>query len=175
MEARVSRPPFGGQHLAGVYAIIALMAQSALRDARGEVMAEERCDFCRLVRREGPVSCIYEDEKVIAFLDIRPMNEGHTLVIPKKYYRYIYEVPDEEIAHLFKVVRRVAWAVKKAVNAGGISITQHNESAAGQDVFHLHVHIIPRYEGQRLPRPDKIPEASREELDEVARKIRQFL
>jgi len=135
-------------------------------------MTEEHCEFCKLVRKEGPLSLVYEDERAMAFLDIRPMNEGHTLVIPKKHYRYIYEVPDEEIAHLFKIVRRVAWAVKKAVNAGGISITQHNESAAGQDIFHLHVHVIPRYKGERLPKPDAIPEASRERLDEVAKKIR---
>jgi len=138
-------------------------------------MTEKHCEFCKLVRREGPVSLVYEDEKVMAFLDSRPMNEGHTLVIPKKHYSYIYEVPDDEIAHLFKVVRKVACAVKEAVGAGGISITQHNGSAAGQDVFHLHVHIIPRYEGQRLPRPDEIPEASRERLDEVARKVRQCM
>lgn len=138
-------------------------------------MTEGDCEFCKLVRKEGPVSLVYEDERAMAFLDIRPMNEGHMLVIPKKHYRYIYELPDEEIAHLFQIVRRVACGVKKAVHAGGISITQHNESPAGQDVFHLHVHIIPRYEGQRLPRPDEIPEASRERLDEVARQVRQFV
>lgn len=135
----------------------------------------EDCIFCRIVRKEAPESYIYEDEKVVAFLDIRPSNEGHTLVIPKRHFKNIYEIPEETIAHLFKIVKKVAIAVKKSVNAEGITIAQQNERAAGQDVFHLHVHIIPRYTGQRLPRPHEIPEARREKLDEVAAKIRKFV
>jgi len=138
-------------------------------------MTGEYCEFCKLVRKEGAVSCIFEDELVMAFLDIRPMNEGHTLVIPKRHYENIYKIPDEEVAHLFKIVKRVACAVKEGVNAEGISITQHNERAAGQDIFHLHVHIIPRYKGQKLPKPSDIPEAKREKLNEVARKVRRFI
>jgi histidine triad (HIT) family protein len=138
-------------------------------------MADRFCEFCKIVRNEVPASCIYEDERVVTFLDIRPLNEGHTLVIPKKHYETIYNVPDEEIEHLFKIVRRVAVAVKKAVNAEGITISQHNEKAAGQDIFHLHVHIIPRYEGQKLPRYEEVPEASREKLDAVAEKIRRHV
>jgi histidine triad (HIT) family protein len=111
----------------------------------------------------------------MAFLDMMPLNEGHTLVIPKKHYAYIYEIPDDAAAYLFRVVKRVVCAVKKGVNAGGITISQHNEKAAGQDVFHVHFHIIPRYEGQKLPRPDDVPEASRQELDKVAGRIRQFI
>jgi len=106
----------------------------------------------------------------MVFLDIRPLNEEHTLVIPKKHYATIYDVPDEELAHLYKIVRRVAYAVKKSVNAGGIGITQHDERATGQDVFRVHVHVIPRYEGQKLPRFEGI--ANSEKLDEVTRKIR---
>jgi len=139
----------------------------------GDIMTRDFCEFCRLVRKEGPLSCIYEDKRTIAFLDIRPLNEGHTLVIPKKHYETIYHVPDGEVAHLFKIVKRVACAVKEAINSQGISITQHNERGAGQDVFHVHVHVIPRYEGQKLPKPDEIPEMSREKLDEIAGKIKR--
>lgn len=138
-------------------------------------MNAENCEFCRLVRKEGSVSCVYEDKQTVAFLDIRPMNEGHTLVIPKRHYENIYEIPDEEIAHLFKIVKKMALAVKKAVNAEGITVIQQNERAARQDVFHIHVHVIPRYEGQRLLRPDEIPETSRERLDAIARKLRRFI
>jgi len=138
-------------------------------------MTEDFCEFCRLVKKEGPLSCIYEDERVMAFLDIRPLNEGHTLVIPKKHYETVYSVPEEEIAYLYKIVKRVTCAVKKAIDPEGISVTQHNERGAGQDVFHVHVHIIPRYEGQKLPRFDEIPEASRSKLDEVARKLRRYV
>jgi len=138
-------------------------------------MLNESCIFCKIVRKAEPASCVYEDERVMAFLDIRPMNEGHTLVIPKKHYATIYDVPEDEVTYLYRIVRRVAWAVKKGVDAGGISITQHNEAAAGQDVFHVHVHVIPRYEGQRLPRFEEIPEANREALEEVAGKIRKHV
>jgi histidine triad (HIT) family protein len=120
------------------------------------VMTEESCIFCRIARKESPASCIYEDENVMAFLDIRPQNDGHTLVIPKKHYATIYDVPDEEVAHVYKVVKKVAIAIKKGVNVQGISITQHNEAAAGQDIFHVHVHVMPRYEGQKLRRFEEL-------------------
>jgi len=140
-----------------------------------DVVDLDRCEFCKLVRRESPASLVYEDETVMAFLDIRPINEGHTLVIPKKHYETIYEVPEEEIAHLYRIAQRIAIAIRKGVKPGGISITQHNERGAGQDVFHVHVHVIPRYEGQRLPRFEEIPEASRERLDEVAERLKQHI
>jgi histidine triad (HIT) family protein len=140
-----------------------------------DILAEKTCKFCKIARKELSSSRIYEDEDVMAFLDIRPLNEGHTLVIPKKHYETIYNAPDEEIGHLFKIVKKVACAVKKSVGAEGITISQHNERAAGQDIFHVHVHVLPRYEGQKLPRREEaltLPEASREKLDEVARKIK---
>jgi len=143
-----------------------------------DVLTEENCKFCKIAKKELPASHIYEDEEVMAFLDVRPLNEGHTLVIPKKHYETIYSVPDEEIGHLFKVARKVACALKKSVGAEGITISQHNERAAGQAIFHLHVHVIPRYEGQKLPRREEaltLPEASREELDAVARKTKMHI
>lgn len=120
-------------------------------------------------------SIIYEDNKVMAFLDIRPLNEGHTLVIPKGHYAFIYEVPDEEVAQLYKIAKKIATAVKKGVKADGITISQHNEQAAGQDIFHVHVHVIPRYEGQKLPRFEELQEVSRARLDEVARKLKRHI
>jgi histidine triad (HIT) family protein len=88
------------------------------------------------------------------------------------HYENIYEIPDDEIAHLYKTVKKVASAIKKSVEADGISITQHNGRAALQRVFHLHVHVIPRYEGQRFPRPEELLETGREKLEEIAEKIR---
>lgn len=145
------------------------------KDEIGLNQSTRNCVFCRIVRKEAPASFIFEDERVAAFLDIKPASEGHCLVIPKKHYENIYEIPDEAIAYLFKIVKKVADAVKKGVNAEGITIGQQNGRAAGQDVFHLHVHVIPRYTGQRLPRPHEIPEESRERLDEVAHRIRRFI
>jgi histidine triad (HIT) family protein len=101
------------------------------------------CIFCQIIRKEAPANIVYEDEQVEAFLSNRPVNVGHTLVVPKKHYVNIYEVSEDEVAYLFRVVKRVAGAVRDAVDAEGIRIVQNNGEAAGQVVFHLHVHIIP--------------------------------
>lgn len=122
-----------------------------------------------------PTSLVYEDEKVVAFLDIKPLNEGHTLVIPKSHYENIFDIPRELIAYLHGVTKQIAFAVKKATNADGISIIQQNGKAAGQDIFHLHVHVIPRYEGQKLPSFSELTEADREKLSQTAAKIRNYL
>jgi histidine triad (HIT) family protein len=105
--------------------------------------APSECIFCQIIRREAPASIIYEDEQVIAFLSNRPVNPGHTLVTPKKHYENIYEIPVEEAGHLFKIAKHVAPAVRDAKGAEGIRIVQNNGEAAGQVVFHLHVHVIP--------------------------------
>jgi len=118
---------------------------------------------------------VYEDDNVMAFLDIRPLSEGHTLVIPKEHYETIFEIPEELVAHLYRIVKRVALAVKKATEADGISIIQQNGKAAGQEIFHLHVHVIPRFEGQKLMRFGEISEADREKLNQIAANIRRHM
>jgi len=138
-------------------------------------MTDQSCEFCRLARREDDASIVFDDEKAMAFLDIKPVNDGHTLVIPKTHYENIYEIPDDELAYVYKVVKKVAFAVKQGVRPDGISITQHNGRAALQRIFHLHVHIIPRYEGQRFPRPDELSLARREKLEETATEIRKYI
>ena len=105
-------------------------------------MAQD-CIFCQIVSKEAPANVVYEDEQVVAFLSNRPVNEGHTLVVPKKHYENIFEIPEEEAAYLFRVVKRVAVAVRNAMAAEGVRIVQNNGWAAGQVVFHLHVHVIP--------------------------------
>lgn len=127
----------------------------------------EHCVFCKIARHEEPASRIYEDGEVLAFLDMRPVNEGHTLVIPRKHYENIYEIPDDEVACLFRIVKRLAGAVKESLKADGISVVQNNGRAARQVVFHFHVHIIPRYEVQD---PQRIREVhGQRELDKVPR------
>jgi histidine triad (HIT) family protein len=126
------------------------------------------CRFCEIVRKDRPASCVYEDERALAFLDIRPIEEGHTLVITKEHYENIHDMPDEEVAHLFLVVKKVANAVKKSLKAEGISLFQNNGSVAGQVVFHIHVHIIPR--GRKHEMRHRYDE-KRGKLDEVAIKI----
>lgn len=138
-------------------------------------MKVDSCIFCKIAKKQVPASIVYENEKTIAFLDIKPLNEGHTLVIPKEHYEDIFDTPQEVISYIHSVTKQVALAVKKATQADGISIAQQNGRAAGQDIFHLHVHIIPMYEEQKLPRLSEISAASREKLSQTAAKIRQYI
>ena len=105
----------------------------------------ENCVFCQIIRGEAPHSKVYEDKTTVAFLSNRPVNLGHTLIVPKKHYENIHEISDKEIAHLYVVVKRVAKAVDKAMQPEGIRIVQNNGEAAGQVIFHFHVHVIPMY------------------------------
>lgn len=133
----------------------------------------ESCIFCKIVQKEAPASIVYEDEKVVAFLSIQPINVGHTLVVPKAHYENIHDIPDEEVSHLYKIVKKLAPAVKKAVEAEGIRIVQNNGEAAGQVIFHLHVHIIPmNKESQWVHR---LENRATDALKDDARKIRQFI
>ncbi len=107
-------------------------------------MAE--CIFCKIITRgEIPSTEVYEDDTVYAFLDINPTNLGHTLVVPKKHYENLFDIPDAELGILGARVKKVAAAVKKAMRADGINISMNNGTAAGQVVPHAHIHIIPRY------------------------------
>lgn len=106
----------------------------------------EKTIFEKIVAGEIPSFKVYEDNETFAFLDINPANYGHTLVIPKKPYKNIYEIPTVLAGKLFQTVQKIAVAVKKSVEAEGINIVMNNESAAGQIVFHAHVHVLPRFE-----------------------------
>jgi histidine triad (HIT) family protein len=103
------------------------------------------CLFCKIIAGEIPSKQIYQDENIFAFLDINPRNPGHALVIPKKHYVTLLDMPAKEVGKLFEGVQMVANAVQKGTNAEGLSIAQSNGKAAGQVVNHLHVHIIPRF------------------------------
>jgi len=136
---------------------------------------DESCVFCRIVRKQAPASIIYEDETVIAFIDIRPLNIGHTLVIPKAHYIDIFDIPENELTNVYKVSKQISFAIKKATNSDGISIIQQNGKAAGQDIFHLHVHVVPRFEGQKLSSFNELKEVERTKLDDMAKKIKKKL
>ena len=100
---------------------------------------------------------------------------GHTLVIPKDHYVDIFDVPENILSQIYKVTKLVSFAVKKATNSDGISIIQQNGKAAGQDIFHLHVHVVPRFEGQKLPPFSELREVERAKLDALTKKIKQQL
>ena len=108
------------------------------------------CLFCKIVSKEIPCEKIYEDKDFLAFLDINPVNQGHTLVIPKKHSRTILEMSDKDTKEIMIVVRKIANKIKKSLKTDGINIMINSESAAGQIIFHTHIHIIPRFLGDGL-------------------------
>lgn len=133
----------------------------------------EACIFCRIVRHEAPAEIVYEDKDSIAFLDINPLNPGHTLVVSKKHYATLDEMLPEEAGRLFMAAAKVMRGVKEVVKADGINIGQSNGRAASQDVLHVHVHIIPRFnhEGDVFPGRKKFgPEERR-----IGQKIKEAI
>ncbi|MBZ9794445.1 HIT family protein [Mesorhizobium sp. ES1-4] len=114
-------------------------------------MAETTYDtdniFAKILRGEIPSQRVYEDEAVVAFMDVMPQGPGHTLVVPKAPSRNLLDADPSTFGSLFTVVQKVARAVRKALNADGVTIMQFNEPASGQTVYHLHIHVIPRFDG----------------------------
>lgn len=108
----------------------------------------EECVFCKIIKGELPANKIYEDENVLAFLDANPVSRGHTLVVPKKHIETIYGAEDE--AEIWEAIVVVSKALRDSLNPKGLNITQNNGEAAGQEVFHLHFHLTPRYTGDEV-------------------------
>ncbi|MHA1963362.1 MAG: HIT family protein [Candidatus Thorarchaeota archaeon] len=140
-------------------------------------MNEENCIFCKIIRGEMPSSVIFEDEQSIAFMDVFPLNEGHCLLIPKKHYVNMFDVDPDVIAHLAKNLADLTKRVQKATGAEGVLNIVANGEGAGQDVFHLHLHAIPRNKssqfGFKFPSDYMNAMAPREDLDRMAEKIRE--
>lgn len=106
--------------------------------------------FAKILRGEIPCHRIYEDENVVAFMDVMPQGKGHCLVIPKQGSRNILDADPAVLTHLVAAVQKISIAVKKAFDADGVTVMQFNEPAGGQSVFHLHFHVIPRFDGIQL-------------------------
>ena len=108
------------------------------------------CIFCKIVSGHIPSVKIYEDDRVFAFMDINPLNDGHLLIIPKTHAATIHEITEADFAAVMSATHKLAAAVKKALNPDGINLMQLNGEAANQVVPHLHVHIVPRWSGDDL-------------------------
>ena len=132
------------------------------------------CLFCKIVKGELPSSKLYEDGDTLAFLDLFPVNKGHSLVISKEHYENIFDVPANILSKVSSVMKDVADAVKKGVNADGISIAQSNGKDAGQVVPHIHFHVMPRFkdDGLKLWPQGKYEEG---EMDKFKEDISKFL
>jgi histidine triad (HIT) family protein len=126
--------------------------------------------FAKILRGELPCHKVYEDDKALAFLDIMPRAPGHTLVLPKAPARNLLDVDPVDLAHVMRVAQKIAKASMKVFVADGITIQQFNESAGGQVVFHLHVHVIPRHEGVAMKPPASV-KAEPAELSDQALKL----
>ncbi len=130
------------------------------------------CVFCKIVAGKQDAQIIYQDESVMAFLDIHPIRIGHTLIIPKAHYETILDISDEELAHLIKITKKIAKQVKTAMNAVGLRIGNNNYAAAGQIIPHLHFHVIPVTEEFPINLKFDRWKLSTEELEQIAEKIR---
>ncbi len=139
----------------------------------------ENCVFCRIVKGVAPASIVYSNEKVMALMDIQPVNQGHVLIIPKTHATYLSDLDEEIGSHMFKIAMRVSQALRESgVKCEGIDLFLADGEVAGQEIFHVHMHVIPRFKGDGFgikfgsnygARPE------RRELDSVAKKIKEKL
>lgn len=137
-------------------------------------MTESQCIFCKIARGEIPAVKVHEDAHTLTFMDIQPASPGHALVIPKAHAPDLLEIADAELIAATRTAQRVARAVRKALAPDGIRIVQTNGAAAGQSVFHYHVHVIPMREGHRIGAHGR-ERADPEELKALAARIREAL
>ena len=115
-------------------------------------MIDRDCIFCKIAGGDIPSSTVYEDEQFRVLLDLSPATKGHALILPKQHYANIFEIDENILRDLIVLAKKVASAMKETLNCDGVNIVQNNGEAAGQTVFHFHMHIIPRYkdDGSRI-------------------------
>ncbi|NEU31514.1 HIT family protein [bacterium LRH843] len=135
---------------------------------------DPNCIFCKIVNGDIPAAKVYEDEKVLAFLDISQVTKGHTLVIPKSHQKDVFELSADGASDLFSVVPKIANALKQTFSPEGLNIVNNNGEVAGQTVFHYHIHLIPRYgqgDGFGAVWKDHSSDYTGGDLQEIARAV----
>lgn len=130
-------------------------------------MKDANCIFCKIINGDIPSRRIYEDENFVVMMDVSPASKGHSLLLPKEHYANLFEMPDALLEELLKVAKKVAAQMKESLQADGINLLQNNGVAAGQTVFHYHMHLIPRYEGEEPILTWEPKSYSAEEMDEI--------
>jgi histidine triad (HIT) family protein len=130
------------------------------------------CVFCRIVAREIPATVVHEDEHTLAFMDLGQVNPGHVLIAVKAHAENLYALNDGQASAVLRTAARVARAIRDAFAPEGLSVYQANGKAAGQTVFHYHVHLVPRYEGDGMALTWPVKNPPREKLEEAAAKVR---
>jgi len=138
------------------------------------VTSNHHCIFCDLIRGAAEVSMCYEDSQVIAFMDIQPVNAGHVLVVPREHYEVLQDIPRDVGQHMYEVATRLIPVVQKVAGAEDMNIVVNSGAAAGQNVFHYHIHLIPRKHGDGIDIPLPFPGSempNRHLLDAMAAQI----
>jgi histidine triad (HIT) family protein len=137
------------------------------------------CVFCNIIKGSAPASIAYSDEKVMAIMDVQPVNLGHVLIIPKIHAAQLSELSEETGAHMFKIATRIAEALRRSdIKCEGINLFLADGQTAGQEVFHVHLHVIPRFRGDGFKirfGPSYSSRPEREELNTVGEKIREAM
>ena len=137
-------------------------------------MKKDDCIFCKLANGDIPTNSLYEDDIVKVIFDAGPASDGHVLILPKNHYDDIYSMDEDTAAHIFKVATRIAKAYKQSLDYEGLNIVQNNGEAAGQTVFHFHIHLIPRNNEDHVGvtwTPGKLTEEDKNEILEKISKI----
>jgi histidine triad (HIT) family protein len=137
------------------------------------------CVFCSILAGELPSSIVYQDDLCTALMDIQPVNRGHLLVVPNRHAPFLADLDEDTGAHMFRIAQRLAAALRRSgVRCEGVNLFLADGEAAMQDVFHVHLHVFPRYKGDGFGltfSPEYFDRPARSELDEVAQKIKQAL
>ena len=134
-------------------------------------MREDNCIFCKIANGDIPSNMIYEDEEFKVILDLGPATKGHALILPKNHYHDLYDLPDETAGKVMLLAKKMAMHMTKKLKCDGFNLVQNNGEAAGQTVFHFHLHLIPRYEEDGQTLGWKSLELSQEELEKIKNTI----
>lgn len=127
----------------------------------------ENCIFCKIAAGEIPSATLYEDQDFRVILDLGPASKGHALILPKEHFANLYEIPEDLAGKAMKLAKKMVTAMTEALGCDGFNVLQNNGEVAGQTVFHFHMHLIPRYEGDsvgELWTPGSLTEEDREEI-----------
>ena len=135
-------------------------------------MKDDNCIFCKLANGEIPTATLYEDDEFRVILDLGPATKGHALILPKQHYANVYEIDEEVAGRAFKLAKKMVTKLTEVLGCDGYNIVQNNGEAAGQTVFHFHMHLIPRYEGDQVGLTWKPGELTDEMKEEILSKVK---
>lgn len=138
-------------------------------------MTDSNCIFCKIANGEIPSKTLYEDDSFRVILDISPASKGHAIILVKNHAENIYNLSDEDAGKIYVVAKKVATAMQRVLKCDGMNILQNNGEAAGQTVFHLHMHVIPRYDGDKVQIKWTPGEAAEQISEEVAKEIQDLM